>query len=424
MIDNSPFISNAGCVPSRGKGKMGVDPSRAGGGNLETADILIVGGGVIGSAAAYFIAAHPGFSGRVTVVERDLSFKRCSTSLSVGGFRKQFSTPENIEIAQFSAQFIASITTYLSFDGEALDVGFVEGGYLFLATPDGAPILRENTALQHSLGVDTRLMETDELKTRFPWLNTAGLYGGSLGEKQEGWLDPYSLMRAFQGKAKSLGVTYLEDEVTGMAVRKGRVTRVALAGAGSINCGMVVNAAGTGARNLARLAGIDIPVFPRKRCVFPFECRGSFPGFPMIIDPTGVYVRPEGNGFLCGVAPPPEQDGNSTDLRVDNALFEDIIWPVLGHRIPAFETLKPGRPWAGHYAYNISDQNAIVGIHGQVDNFIFANGFSGHGLQQSPAVGRAVGELVVDGGFQTIDLSRFSPERFERDECVWERNVI
>lgn len=389
-------------------------------------DVVIVGGGVVGSAIAYFLAGETDFTGSILVVERDPTYAEAATGRSAGGIRQQFSTPENVRMSQFGAAFLKSIGDHLAIEGEAPpDVSFVEGGYLFLATEAGLPVLTANHAVQTGLGARVELLSPAGLRDRFPWLNVEDLAGGSLGLADEGWFDPHALLQAFRRKARSLGVTYAQDEAVGLDRRGGRIVAVRLAEAGAIGCGAVVNAAGyRGAASLARMAGLDLPVRPRKRFVYVFDCRTPIPGLPLLIDPSGVYVRPEGSGFICGVSPPEDADPDCLDLEIDYAPFEEVIWPTLAHRIPAFEAIKLVRAWAGHYDYNTLDQNAILGPHPEVANFFFANGFSGHGLQQSPAVGRALSELIAYGAYRTIDLRRFSYERVRTGEAIREVNVV
>ena len=169
-------------------------------------------------------------------------------------------------------------------------------------------------------------------------------------------------------------------------------------------------------------AGIALPVEPRKRCVFVVACRTALPGMPLMVDPTGVWIRPEGEGYICGVSP--AEDPRAMDFDVDYGLFEDVVWPMLAHRVPAMEALKLQRAWAGHYDYNTLDQNAVIGPHPEIGNFIFANGFSGHGLQQSPAAGRAVAELIVHQKFISLDLTLFGYERVMSGRAVKELNII
>lgn len=392
-----------------------------------TSDVVIVGGGVIGSAIAYFLAAAPSAPGTITVIERDSSYATASTPRSAGGIRQQFSNPENIEIGLYGHAFVSRLADHLSVDGECPDPGLVSGGYLFLSGPAGLDVLRRNHETQTGLGADIALLDTDTVTQRFPWLNTDGIAGAAYGESGEGWIDPNTLMQAFRRKARSLGVTYLEAEVTGFEHDGRRIVTVELADGRRVAAGIVVNAAGPNAGQVAAMAGIALPVVPRKRNVFVFDCRAPLdPRVPLMIDPSGVYVRPESGGYICGVSPPDDQDpdGDTRDLEVEYRWFEEIVWPTLAHRVPAFEAIKLTGAWAGHYDYNTIDQNGIIGPHPELTNFHFANGFSGHGLQQAPAVGRAMAERITTGGFRTIDLSRFCFERFETGALVLERNVV
>ncbi|WP_319024896.1 NAD(P)/FAD-dependent oxidoreductase [Nisaea sediminum] len=390
-------------------------------------DVVIIGGGVIGSAIAYFLASVSGAPGSITVIERDSSYATASTPRSAGGIRQQFSNPENIEIGLFGHHFATHLGEYLSVDGECPDPSFVEGGYLFLAGPAGLEVLRQNHEEQTRHGADIALLDSVATSERFPWLNMDGIAGAAFGLRGEGWLDPNTLMQAFRRKARSLGVTYLEVEISGLEQDGSRVTAVRLADGGKISAGTVVNAAGPNAGRIAAMAGISLPVVPRKRNVFVFDCREVLaPAVPLLIDPSGVYVRPESGGYICGVSPPADQDPDSdtNDLEVEYHWFEEVVWPALAHRVPAFEAIKLTGAWAGHYDYNTIDQNGIVGAHPELTNFVFANGFSGHGLQQAPAVGRAVAELLTTGRFQTIDLARFGFERFASGALVLERNIV
>jgi glycine/D-amino acid oxidase-like deaminating enzyme len=388
------------------------------------ADVVVVGGAVVGSAAAYFLAAHPRFAGKVLVVEQDLALQHCATTRSVASIRHQFSTPENIRLSMFGTQFLRRIGEHLSVDGALPDVGFREVGYLFLATAAGIDTLRANHALQTSLGAEVALLDPPGLARRFPWLNTADLAGGTLGLAGEGWLDAYSLTMALRRKAQSLGVTVRQARAAGLVRHGRRVVAVTLDDGTRVDCGWVVNAAGTGAAALARSAGIELPVQPRKRCVFHVRSPARTPGCPLVIDPSGVYFRPEGTGWLCGVAPPEDRDPPSEDFDVDHALFDDIVWPVLAARVPEFEALRVEHAWAGHYDVHPLDHNPIVGAHPDVDRLLFANGFSGHGLQHAPGVGRALAELVVDGGWRSLDLSRLGWQRVLDGRPLREANVV
>ncbi len=390
----------------------------------ETCDVAIIGGGVVGSAIAYFLLGQTSFKGRVVVIEKDPTYADAATSRSVGGIRQQFSTPENIAMSTFGAAFVKGIADYLTVDGERPNVPFTEWGYLFLASAAGMGVLKTNHATQTRLGADIALMTPDQLKAQFPWLNVEDLAGGSFGRSNEGWTDPYSLLQAFKRKARALGAIYLNDEVVGIERHGGRIEAVQLAKGGRLACGSMVDSAGYHAHKIASMAGIDLPIRPRKRCVFVFDCKAPIERPPLLIDPSGVYFRSEGASFIGGVAPPEDNDPDCLDFEIDYSLFEDTVWPTLAHRVPAFEVIKLIRAWAGHYDYNTLDQNAILGPHPEITNFYFATGFSGHGLQQSPAAGRATAEMIAYGAYRSLDLTRFGYERIRAGRPIVELNVV
>ena len=391
---------------------------------MKYVDVVIVGGAVVGSAAAYFLRAQSGFKGSVLVVEKDFSYEQSATARSAASIRHQFSTPENIRMSQFGTHFIQNIGDYLAVGGEVPDVGFHEGGYLFLASTAGRDVLEANHRVQRSLGVDVALLAPAQLQARFPWLNTSDLSAGSLGLSGEGWLDAYGLMQAFRRKAVSLGAEYQQTQVTAVQ-RAGRAIKaVTLSDGTTVNCGLVINAAGTGAPALAQSAGLFLPVQSRKRCVFFFSTPAEVSQCPLVIDPSGAYFRPEGSGFICGISPPDDQDPECFDFDVQHGLFDDVLWPTLAARVPGFEAARVQNAWAGHYDVNTLDHNVILGAHPEVDNLLFANGFSGHGMQQSAAVGRALSELVTFGSYRTLDLSAMGWARVIEQRPLLEINVV
>ena len=385
-------------------------------------DVIIIGGGLTGCATAYFLAAGK-FDGSVLVVERDPTYANAPSARSAGGIRQQFSTPENIRIGLFGAEFVKNIEQYLSVDGEAPVVDFKERGYLILASPDTLALMQDNHALQRQLGADIAYQTNDDLTVRFPWLATQGLAGGSLGLSNEGWLDPYSLLQAFRRKAISLGVTVITDEVNRLRSRKNRVSELVLRSGRSLTLGVVLNAAGArDATGLAAQLGIQLPVEPRKRCAFVFECREEIGDTPQVILPNGVAFRYEGQRYLATVAPPPERDPPTTDFDIDYGLFDEIIWPALAERVPAFEAIKVTNAHSCHYDFNTLDENVILGHVPEVENFLVATGFSGHGLMQSPAVGRALSELIQFGEYRTLNLTRLGYERVLAGNPLLETN--
>ena len=384
-------------------------------------DAVIVGGAAVGSSVAYFLTHDLGFTGSIAVIERDPTYAQAATTLSAASIRQQFSTPENIRMSQFGVAFFRDLKTRFGADA---DIAFHERGYLLMAGESGAATLRANHQVQMAEHADIVLLDPPAIASKLPWLNTAELALGAFGRTGEGWFDAHSLLTLLRNAARAKGARYIHGDVTGISRAGNRIAGVTLANGERIACDTLVNAAGPQAGDVAVLAGIALPVEPRKRSVFVVACRTPLPGMPLMVDPTGVWVRPEGEMYICGVSPPEDADPRATDFEVDYAQFDDVVWPALAHRVPAMEALKLQRAWAGHYDYNTLDQNAVIGRHPEIANFIFANGFSGHGLQQSPATGRAVAELIVHGKFISLDLTIFGYERIMAGRPVKELNVI
>ena len=392
---------------------------------MQSADVVIVGGGIVGSAAAYFLSSDAALRDRrIIIIERDLSYAQASTSRSAGGLRQQFSTPENIAMSQFTLSLIRQLEAMF---GAGADVGFREQGYLILAGGTGRQLLAENVGLQRSHGADIVLLDAAELAGELPWIATEGIAAASFGRSGEGWFDPPSLAALLRDAAKARGVTVLNDCVTAIEAR-GRIESVQLASGAKISCGALVNAAGPWAGELSSLAGVPLPVEPRKRYVYVIDCREASHALhkaPLTVDPSGVWFRPEGRFFLCGKSPDEGDEPPTADLdAIDHAFFESEVWPRLALRVPAFESIKVVNAWAGYYDYNSLDQNAVIGPNPQLGNLYFANGFSGHGAQQGAAAGRAIAELIAHGAFQSIDLTRLGYGRIAQRQPLPERNVI
>lgn len=387
--------------------------------------VVIVGGAVMGSATAYFLSEDPDFGEDILVVEPDSSYADTGTVRSGGSVRRQFSTPLNIAVSTFTTEFVAEFHERTQVDGTSPELGFRDTGYLFLATESGMPQLEANYAVQRAADVPVSLLDTARLAQRFPYLNTEDLVGGSLGERYEGTLDPWAFLQGFRRRAQHNGVTYVTDRVTGIRRHSGKVTGVELASGDTLSCRRVVNCAGVRGSSVASMIGLDLPVEPRSRTSFVFACQTAIDGpFPLHIDTSGVHVRRDGPYFLSGTTPDNDVAVDPTDLDARTAEFEDKIWPALAHRIPQFEAILLKASWGGHYAYNTFDQNMIVGPAPGCDGFYFANGFSGHGLQQAPAVGRAISEHIVHGAYQTLDLTPLAYDRIISNAPIREKNII
>lgn len=385
-------------------------------------DIVIIGGAIVGSSVAYFLRKE-GFSGSIALVERDPQFTHSATTLSAASIRQQFSIAENIRLSQFTLGLFRRLKEEFGADA---DIGFREGGYLILASEEGLPVLRANHAVQAAEGANIVLEDAAALTRRFSWLSGEGIAGGTYGVSGEGWFDAHAYLHLFRRALRTMRVDFTTASAAGIERQGAHVASVTLDNGQRLEAGIVVNAAGPNAGRVAAMAGIALPVEPRKRNVFVFEARDRYEDMPLLVDPSGIYVRPEGSVYITGGAESEEgeQAADPTDFEPDWALFENEIWPVLAARIPSFEAIKMTRAWVGHYDYNVLDQNAVIGPHPQVANFLFANGFSGHGLQQAPAVGRALAELIVHGGYRSIDCSAFGYARVAEGRAFRELNVI
>jgi glycine/D-amino acid oxidase-like deaminating enzyme len=391
-----------------------------------TRTIAIVGGGAIGSSIAYFLASDPLLKAEVIVIERDPVYRFASSALSASSIRQQFSTPVNVELSRFGIDFLRNIADRMAVDGDRPALSLIERGYLVTAAEASVPTMREVHAIQQQLGVPSALLDPRQLVERFPWISAQGVALASIGLRDEGWFDGYSLLQAFRKKARSLGVRYVASEAAGFARHGDRVTAVELKDGAGIACDIAINAAGPWSGKVAALLGVDLPVRARKRNVFIFSCREKLADFPPIMDLSGIWMRPEGDKYIVGYTPKddePDPDDRPLDI-VDDEIFDEKIWEPLAARVPAFEAIKRQGAWAGYYEVNTLDHNGVVGPHPALGNVLFASGFSGHGIQHSPGVGRAVAELVVHGGYRSIDLSPLSFERVIAGRPLLEKNIF
>jgi FAD-dependent oxidoreductase domain-containing protein 1 len=368
----------------------------------------------MGSSIAYHLKSDPAFAGSVAVVERDPTYVLASSALSASSIRQQFSTPLNIHLSRYGIDFLRRAPELLG-----VDLGLKEPGYLFLASPAGEAVLRANNAVQRVEGCSVELLDSAALVQRFPWISGEGLSLASHGTANEGWFDGPALMQGFRRKARELGAEYIADEVVGLEPHT-----VVLRSGGKIVAGTIVIAAGPWSGEVAALAGIALPVEPRRRSVFVFDVRETLPLLPLTIDASGVWFRPEGRFYLAGTTPAEGNDPAGAPLEVQHQEWDDMVWPMLAGRVPAFEAAKVVNAWAGYYEYNTFDQNGIVSRHPAIESLVFATGFSGHGIQQSPAVGRAVAELLTHGSYRTLDLSPFGYERISAGRPIRELNVV
>ena len=373
----------------------------------EVIEVAVIGGGVIGCATAYFLKSAG--VDRVSVIEPDPTYAKAATPVATGGCRRLFGLPENIRMSQFSIDFFKDFARHVAVDGYAPDVQWREWGYLFVVGPGHERVLESNYRVESELGVEVELLDRAAIAARYPWMRSDDLALGVLSPR-DGWLDPNSVLQGFRKKAQALGADFIRDRVVGLRTSGRRVDEVELASGTRIRASHVVNAAGCWASSIARLAGVDLPVNPMRRFEHYVELATGLPPMPLIKDPERLVIRPEGRGYSVGLVRSDEPRG--FNWEVDHAWFPDAVWPACASRIPAFEALKLKREWAGLYDECELDGNMILGnIPGRLENFHVACGFSGHGLMHAPAVGRALAELIVEGRFETIDLSRMGYQR-------------
>ncbi len=390
-------------------------------------DVVIIGGAIMGSSTAWFLSDNPDFTGSVLVVEKDPTYEFSSTAHTNSCIRQQFSHTLNVQISQFAADFVKNLRARMGDDERVPNVDIQNYGYLYLADNEGfAQTLRDNQKVQLAAGAETELLTTEEIAARYPFYNVDDILLGSINTKDEGYWDGGVVFDWFRRSARERGVEYVQGEVVAMARDGDKITSVTLASGDVVHCGQVVNASGPRAARTSEMAGIHMPVEPRKRFTWIFSAEQPLPmDLPLTIDPSGVHVRQDGpTTYLAGAAPDPDPAVAFDDFHMDHNRWQDHVWPIIATRIPQFEAIKVVTEWAGHYAYNTLDQNAILGAHPEITNFIFQNGFSGHGLQQSPAMGRAVAELLTYGEFRTLDMAPFTFERVLNNDPIVEKAVI
>jgi glycine/D-amino acid oxidase-like deaminating enzyme len=384
-------------------------------------DVVVIGGGAIGCSVAYFLRTRPN-PPRVTVVERDPAYSLSSTPRASGGVRRLFSGRENIALSNFSIPFFEGFAETMAIDGVPAEIGFHKGGYLFIVDDRGVRMLEKSAATQRDMGVRLDMLDRSGLKDRFPsmYVDDLALAVHSL---DDAWVDPHSVQQGFRRKAKQVGAEFLAEEVTGLEMEGGLARRVLLGSGSTLKAGHVVNAAGAWADEICAMIGMRSPIRPMRRFEHYFECEEKIEKLPYVKDLDRLAFRPEGKGYTGGR--PNSDEPRGFNFEVDHGYFERVVWPALAHRFPAFERTKERNVMAGLYDQNDLDGNAIIGPWaGHCANFLMAAGFSGHGLMHAPGVGRAMAELILDGDYRTIDLTRLGWSRVERNEPYRERGII
>ena len=392
-------------------------------------DVVIVGGAIMGSSVAWFLTNNPDFDGRVLVLERDPSYQFASTTHTNSCMRQQFSNRLNVQISQFAAEFVKNIREFMGGDERVPELSIHSFGYMYLADNDAfAASLRESQKIQIAAGAATQLMTPDEIVSNYPFYNVDDIVLGSINLVDEGYWDGATVFDWWRRQARERGVEFVNDEVVSMRKNSSgtKIESVTLKSGSVISGAQFVNASGPRAADTARMAGVDIPVEPRKRYSWVFRAEKPLEqDLPLTIDPSGVHVRENGGGtYQCGGHPDHDPAASHDDFAMDLEFWDSHVWPILASRIPQFEAIKVQNEWTGHYAMNVFDHNAIVGPHPEIENFYFLNGFSGHGLQQSPAMGRGLAEYLVYGTYRSLDLTAFHFDRVLANAPLVEKAVI
>jgi len=384
-------------------------------------DIIIIGGGVMGSSIAYHLCSD-GFDGTVAVLEKDPTYEYASSALSAGGVRQQFSTKVNIDIGLYGIDAIERFDEEMAVKGEKANAELRKVGYLFLGAENNWESLKTQHELQKSLGIAVNLLSPEDIKELFPDMNVANVLGGSYGTRA-GYTDPYGILQGYLRKAKSLGAHYLHDEVTEILRRGDRICGIKTAKGDRMEGQAVVIASGPWAAEVGAMAGAELPVEPSPKMVFHFDPAVKFDYTPpFFFSPHGHWCRPEtGHQFISG-----KDSEVEPGFRFDweRKYFGETVWPELARLVPSFERLKLVGGWGGLYAVNRLDHNALLGAYPGIEGLYVAAGFSGHGLMQSPAVGKGLSELIRTGRYETIDLSPLSADRIFTGRRVIEEAVF
>ena len=388
-------------------------------------DVVIVGGAMYGSSVAWWLLRNPDFTGKILVVERDPTYEFASTSHTNSCIRQQFSAAINVQISQFGAEFIKNFKTFMA-DDDAPEITLQSYGYMYMAdTPEFAQTLKETQEIQQKLGAGTKHLTRDQIAESYPFYHLDDIVAANHNLVDEGYFDGGTIFDWWRKKARAQGVEYIQNEVTDLTVTHNKITAVTLKSGDTIHCGTLANCSGPRAAKTAAMAGIALPVEPRKRYTFIFDAANPLDrDLPLTIDPSGVHMRSDGRYYLAGCPPDDDPGVAYDDFIEDHSIWQEKVWPIVATRVPAFEQVKLINQWVGHYAFNTLDQNAVIGAHPEIDNFVFVNGFSGHGLQQSPAMGRGVAELITYGAYRSLDLSSFGFERIVAGDKFIEKAVI
>ncbi len=384
-------------------------------------DIIIVGGGIMGSTTAYYLTKKDPEL-KVAVIERDMAYTRASTTLSMVNSRIQFSLKQNVQISQFAFEVLERFEDDMTVSGNRPHIAYHRDGNLFLHATEAVDDAKAAMGMQQELGCQVQWWTPQEIVERYPLYAPSGVAGATFGS-QDGHFDAYAVLMGYKANAKAQGAAYIEDTVTALMMDNGQMTGLKTVSGTTYSSSVVVNCAGAWCTELAATAGVDLPVEPVKRQCFCVDPAVKPDGpLPLTVLPSGLYFRTETGGMVL-LGKSMDEDPIGFDFSWDQHRFMDQLWLELAEFVPAFERLRLIRGWAGLYAVNTLDHNAILGQWPEIKGFYLANGFSGHGLQQGPAVGRYISELII-GESPVLDLSIFSPQRILDGEPVAEGGIV
>jgi|TARA_B100001059_G_scaffold212890_1_gene228296 FAD-dependent oxidoreductase domain-containing protein 1 len=384
-------------------------------------DIVIIGGGIIGSSVAYHLA-RDGRAGTIAVIERDITYSEAATPRGSGGIRQLFSLPENIEMARYGLDFYKKFDQTMSSKGDQISISFRRQGYLFVSDAGNEKVMEQNFHNQQKMGVKAQLLDNTNLEQLFPSIynNDVKL---AVYSPDDAWIDAYSALNGFKSKARELGVTYVSEEISSANIQNKKIKSLKCEEGPTVRGEVFILATGAWSGEIAKYFDVNIPVEPMSRESYFFRCDKEIEPLPFIKTETDLAFRPEGNGFTGGMPDWSVKGGWNWELSPTR--FEDTVWPSLAHRIPAMKTIKLERSWRGHYARNNLDYNAIIGPWAaNPHNLLIATGFSGHGIMHAPATGLAISELVLEGRYKTIDLTRFGTERVVAEKPYRESGIV
>ena len=384
-------------------------------------DVVIIGGGIMGSATAYYLKkTAPDL--QTAVIEMDPTYSRASTTLSMSNARIQFSFRSNVRISQYAFEVLENFEQEMAVNDRRPSIGYRREGNLFMVDSEGRIPAENALKMQQDLGCDIEWWTPEQVRKRFPLYNPERYMGATFGPK-DGHFDAYGVLMGYRAKAISMGAQFIHAEVSEITKTGKRVTGVRLNTGEDIGANIVVNCAGAWCAGIARTVGVFLPVQPVKRQVFVLDTKVKPDGpLPLTVLPSGMYFRTETGGLiLLGKSMPEDPVGFS--FSWDDKRFYEVLWPELAEFVPVFESLRLIRGWAGLYAMNTLDGNAILGEWPELEGLFLANGFSGHGLQQAPAVGRYISELITRQS-HALDLSIFNPGRILENRKLSENGIV